>query len=61
MNQTATATYEATVGKEELEASLNPPSYGTPATLEYYIQAFDSKGNPSASPTGTVTVGYCIH
>ena len=61
MNQAATAIYEATVGSEELEASLDPPSYGAPATLEYYIQAFDSIGNRSESPTGTVAVEYCLY
>ncbi|MEE9617913.1 MAG: hypothetical protein V3T90_13045, partial [Anaerolineae bacterium] len=61
MNQAATAIYEATVGSEELEASLDPPSYGAPATLEYYIQAFDNMGNRSESPTGTVAVEYCLY
>ncbi|HUX75029.1 MAG TPA: hypothetical protein VMY40_00135, partial [Anaerolineae bacterium] len=61
MNETATAIYEATVGNEELRASLDPPSYGAPATLEYYVQAFDGIGNPSESPTGTVAVDYCLY
>jgi hypothetical protein len=61
MNETATAIYEATVGNEELQSSLNPPSYGAPATLEYYVQAYDGIGNRSESPTGTVIVNYCLH
>jgi hypothetical protein len=61
MTQTGTDTYEATVGNNDLRASLDPPlSSTTPATLEYYIQAYDSKGNYSASPTGTVIVNYCL-
>jgi hypothetical protein len=61
MTQTETDTYEATVGNDELRASLDPPlSSMIAATLEYYIQAYDSKGNHSESPTGTVIVNYCL-
>lgn len=61
MNQTAQTTYGATVGSEELKRSLDPPSQGAPATLEYYIQAYDGEDNWSTSSTGTVTVGYCLY
>jgi LysM repeat protein len=59
MNETGTAIYEATVGNGELEASLDHPSHGAPAKLEYYVQTVDDKGNRSESPTGTVTVEPC--
>jgi hypothetical protein len=60
MDQTTTARYRATVGSGELERSLDPPlSSVTPATLEYYVQAFDTTGNRSESPTGVVMVEYC--
>jgi hypothetical protein len=62
MTEAEADTYEATVGNNELRASLDPPLLSmTPATLEYYIQAYDSKGNYSASPTGTVIVNYCLY
>ena len=61
MNQTATGVYAATVGSEALKASLNPPSNGTTATLQYYIQAFDGTGKHSESDIGTVMVGYCVY
>jgi hypothetical protein len=61
MNQTGQTMYEATVGSEELERSLDPPTAGASGTLQYYVQAFDGKGNRSQSPTGTVTVGYCLY
>jgi hypothetical protein len=62
MNQTQRAVYEVTVGSEELQASLDPPSaYDAPATLEYYVQAFDGRGNRSQSPSGKVTVEYCFY
>ena len=57
---TGPGTFEATVDAEALGVSLDPPSYGEPATLEYYIQAFDDKGNRSESATGTVIVQYCL-
>jgi hypothetical protein len=61
MTQTGTDTYEATVGSDQLKDSLNPPlSSMVAATLEYYIQAYDSKGNRSDSPIGTVIVNYCL-
>jgi hypothetical protein len=62
MTETETDTYEATVGNDELEASLDPPlSSVITATLEYYIQAFDGIGNLSESPTSTVAVDYCLY
>jgi hypothetical protein len=62
MTETEPDTYEATVGNDELEASLDPPlSSMITATLEYYIQAFDGIGNHSESPIGTVTVDYCMY
>ncbi|MFQ6100884.1 MAG: Ig-like domain-containing protein [Anaerolineae bacterium] len=60
MNQTATAIYVATVGAEELERSLNPPTNGSTVTLEYYVQAYDTYNNRSESSTGTIDVGYCL-
>ncbi len=60
MNQTMTAIYAATVGGAELERSLNPPTNGTTATLEYYIQAYDTYNNRSESGIGTINVGYCL-
>jgi hypothetical protein len=61
MNQTAQMMYEATVGSEELERSLDPPTTGASGTLEYYVQAYDGEDNWSRSSTGTVTVAYCLH
>jgi hypothetical protein len=61
MTETGTDTYEATVGNDQLKDSLDPPlSSMTAATLEYYIQAFDTKGNRSESPIDTVIVNYCL-
>jgi hypothetical protein len=51
--------YSATVTAQDLQRSLNPPVQ-TQATLQYYIQAFDTLGNRSESGTGTVTVEYCL-
>jgi hypothetical protein len=59
MNQTAQTTYRATVGSEELERSLDPPSDGDSVALQYYVEAFDGEGYSSQSPKGTVTVAYC--
>jgi len=56
MSQASPNAYEATVGARELEASLLRPA---PATLYYYIEAFDRRGNRSQVPTGTVTVELC--
>ena len=61
MNQVETGVYAATVRDQELRLSLDPPSIGTTATLQYYIQAFDGTGNRSDNTPGTVTVGYCIY
>jgi len=61
MNQVTEATYEATVDSEALEASLDPPSYGAPATMEYYIQGFDEKGNRSESNTNKLPIEYCLY
>jgi len=61
MSETATATYAAIVGAEELSASLEPPLYGGPGTLEYYIQASDDRDNSSVSPAGKVTIQYCVY
>ena len=61
MSQTATDTYAATLERAELEASLDPPSYGASATLEYYVQAFDGVDNRSQSVTDTVTIEYCLY
>jgi hypothetical protein len=61
MNQAETAVYVATVRDQELRLSLDPPSNGATATLQYYIQAFDGIGNRSESPVGTVAVGYCLY
>ncbi len=58
---TGTGTFEATVVAEALEASLDPPSSGAPATLEYYVQAFDDRGNRSEGPTDTVGIEYCLY
>jgi hypothetical protein len=61
MTEAEPDTYEATVGYDELRASLDPPlSSMTPAKLEYTIQAFDTKGNRSESPISTVIVNYCL-
>ncbi|HUV89571.1 MAG TPA: zinc-ribbon domain-containing protein [Anaerolineae bacterium] len=61
MNQVETGVYAARVRDQELRLSLDPPSDGAPATLQYYVQAFDGIGNRSESPVGTVTVGYCLY
>jgi len=61
MSHPGTGTYKATVGAGELENSLNPPSSGTPATLEYYIRAFDGRGNHSVSLIDTVMIQYCVY
>jgi hypothetical protein len=62
MTEIGTDTYEATVGSDELRASLDPPlSSMITATLEYYVQAFDGIGNHSQSPTSTVAVNYCLY
>jgi hypothetical protein len=60
MRQRATDTYAGTIGDAELKASLNPPVQ-LRATLEYYVQAFDGRGNRSQSSTSTVRVEYCIY
>jgi len=64
MTQVQTGTWSAILSGESLQSSLNPPVPAGPvcantSTLEYYVQAFDGVGNPSQSPTGTVTVHYC--
>jgi len=59
MDQVTMEIYGATVGDEQLRASLDPPSYGAPVVLVYYVQAYDGKGNDSSSPSDTVTVEYC--
>lgn len=50
--------YSATVTAQALQISLNPPVENL-ATLQYYIQAFDTRGNQSQTSTGTVTIEYC--
>jgi hypothetical protein len=53
--------WAATVGSEELRRSLDPPTEGASATLQYYIQAYDREDNRSTSSTDTVTIVYCLH
>ncbi len=61
MNLTGTSIYATTVIASELQASLNPPVTKGSGTLEYYIQAFDTKGNQSTSSTRTVRIDYCLY
>lgn len=51
--------YQATLGFNELKASLDPPVYST-ATIEYYIKAWDGRGNMTQSGTQTVTLKACL-
>ncbi len=60
MSLTGTSIYATTIIASELQASLNPP-VNKVSTLEYYIQAFDTKGNQSTSPTRTVRIDYCLY
>jgi hypothetical protein len=61
MEQVQTGKYEVTVGAEALKASLDPPTFGASAVLEYYIRAFDLEENRSESSVLTLTVAYCIY
>ncbi len=61
MSLTSTSIYATTVIASELQASLNPPVTKGSGTLEYYIQALDTKGNQSTSPTRTVRIDYCLY
>ena len=61
MSQMAEDVYEATVRNEDLEASLDPPLYSFPSTLEHYVQAYDWMGNRSDSPVRTVLVEECYY
>ncbi|HEY73562.1 MAG: hypothetical protein B6I35_09045 [Anaerolineaceae bacterium 4572_32.2] len=60
MSQTATELYTATIGGEDLQRSLDPPTAGVTTTLEYYVQVYDTQDNHSESDAGTVKVGHCV-
>jgi len=51
--------YQATLGLNELKASLDPPVYST-STIEYYIKAWDTRGNMAQSGILTVTLKACL-
>ena len=57
MQAAGTGIYQLVVTWSDLQSSLTSPSQ---STMEYYVQAYDAVGNRSQSPTGTVTIGYCI-
>ncbi len=59
MSETMTGTYTVTVGGEDLQRSLDPPTGGVTTTLEYYIRANDIYDNLSESDTESIDVGYC--
>jgi hypothetical protein len=58
MNPAGGDVYQATVGHDQLRASLFPYEGG--ATMEYYIKAWDSEANMSQSGTLEVTVIFCV-
>ena len=60
MSLTGTSIYATTVIASELQASLNPPVTKV-SSMEYYIQALDTKGNQSTSSTRTVRIDYCLY
>ncbi|MBN1267294.1 MAG: hypothetical protein JXA25_17515 [Anaerolineales bacterium] len=51
--------YQATIGHDQLQASLFPYE-GSNTVLQYYIKAWDSKTNQTQSSTGEVTVIFCV-
>ena len=61
--QTGSSSYSTTLGGSDLVLSRNPPvsqCYLCPATVEYYVQAFDGLNNRSdSSPTRTANFQYC--
>ncbi len=59
MNLTGGNTYQATLNWEDLEASLDPP-VNSQATIEYYLQAWDSNNNQSQSNTYTTALKNCL-
>jgi hypothetical protein len=57
MSATGGGIYQATLGIAELSASLANYS---PGNVEYYVKAWDSRGNPSQSGSRTFEVRYCL-
>jgi len=57
MSATGGGIYQATLGTAELSASLANYS---PGNVEYYVKAWDSRGNPSQSGSRTFEVRYCL-
>ena len=59
MNPVGGDKYQATVGQNELQSSLNPPVYST-STIEYYIRAWDTRNNVIQSGITTITLKACV-
>jgi hypothetical protein len=59
MNPAGGDKYGATVGWNELTASLEPPVFTT-STMEYYVRAWDTSNNMSQGSTLTVTLKACL-
>jgi len=57
MSATGGGIYQAKLGTAELSASLANYS---PGNVEYYVKAWDSRGNPSQSGSRTFEVRYCL-
>jgi hypothetical protein len=49
--------YQVTVGPNQLKASMNP--YGG-SILQYYVKAWDNKGNVAQSSSGNVHIQVCV-
>jgi len=58
MNPAGGDKHQATVGWNELRASLDPPVYTT-STMECYVRAWDTRNNMSQGSTLTVTLEAC--
>jgi hypothetical protein len=58
MNPAGGDKHQATVGWNELTASLHPPVFTT-STVEYYVRAWDTGNNTSQSGTLSVTLKAC--
>ncbi len=57
MNNTGGKNYQVTVGPNQLKASKDPYAG---LILQYYVKAWDTKGNFAESKSGNVQIQYCV-